>query len=227
MGFRGQQVLRWFAIVLCFVLTDAFRTTVAAQEPDDARWLSRVLVGKVLTGSTEGQVTTGDGLNGTVTATDGVAVLFDLSRRVGQSFLIQGGFGYWTFPSRISVTPMGQPAEGDVERKLSGFRSGELHLGVVYGHSLVGPVSFYGGPLIVASSRDVAEIDEKKPTVRVALASTLGPGFQAGILIGRCFSPRVSIDVNVRRSLLEASLNGGGQYNLNPWLFSVGISIQH
>jgi hypothetical protein len=205
------------------VLTAASATEVAAQEQDAARWLSRFLVGKVIVGSTEGVFDTKDGEGATVTARNGIALQYDISRRVGASFLIQVGFGYWTFPSSVSVARTIRST--DVRADLDGFRSGELHFGVLYGHSLGGPVSVYGGPLVVASSRDVAEADGHR--IRVDLGSSIGPGFQAGLQIGRCFSPRASFDINIRRSLLEPLLDRGSGYNLNPWLVSVGLSIQH
>jgi hypothetical protein len=40
-------------------------------------------------------------------------------------------------------------------------------------------------------------------------------------------SPRAAVDINVRRSLLEPTLSGGGEYRLNPWVLSIGLAIRH
>jgi hypothetical protein len=190
----------------------------AAQDTDAPAWRTRVSIGRVVSQGESTQIARADGTTANLSTDDGVAVLYDVSRRITKRTHVQFGFGYWTFPSRLSDSATDE---------LKGFRAGELHVGIVYQMSAPRRINPYGAALIVANSADVAETRSRSYPVRVSLASRLQPAVQAGVLIGGCRSQPIGVDLSVRRSLLRTTVSGGAPYDLSPWVFSAAISIRH
>jgi hypothetical protein len=209
----------WRCAMAVVVVSGLTAMPARAQDADDdeARWMSRVSVGRVVNGDAQAQAMRGDGTPVDVSATNGIALFYDLSRRLTARMSAQVGFGYWTFPSHAASPPV----------HLDGFRAGELHVGVVYGTNSLRVVNVYGAALLVANTRDVAVANQGASPLRVSLAAQVGPAIQGGILIGGCGSRRVGVDLSVRRSLLRTTVSGGALYDLSPWVVGAGVTVRH
>jgi hypothetical protein len=219
------RCVRWWIGAIAIGLISALTAAPAhAQESDEeAPWRSRISIGRVVNGDTPAQVLRPDGAVVDVSAGNGVALFYDISRRLTPRVSAQVGFGYWTFPSHAS-SPVSSSA---LSADLNGFRAGEVHLGIVYAANGARLINPYGAALLVANTGDVAVADQGATPLRVSLAAQVGPALQGGVLIGGCGSRPVGLDLSIRRSLLRTTVSGGALYDLSPWVFSVGISVRH
>lgn len=214
---RVPALRGWSRAALGVLLVALTASAASAQDSDVPPWQSRVSAGVVWNGHPTAQVPIQEGRVSDLSTDNGVALLYDLSRRIATNTDVQVGFGYFTLPSQVS-TP---------RRGLDGFRSGELHVGVVYSTSGPRLLNPHIGALIVGMGGDVAASRDATSPARVSLASKLGPAVEAGVLIGGCWSQSVGLDISVRRSALRTTVSGGGPYEVGRWMLAVGLSVRH
>lgn len=188
-----------------------------AQDATDLPWISRMSIGRVFVDSRPAVVPVGDQA-ADVSADDGMAVHYDISRKISRGVFVQAGLGYWTFPSEMSGSP---------SPTLDGFSAVEYHLGVVYEFSHLRGLDIYGGPMVLGSSSDVARVTGITSLRDVKLSSSTGIGVQGGIRIQGCLCRRVAVDVNVRWNRLRPQVSGGDVLTLNPVTLSVGLIYRH